>query len=65
MLRHACGYALANKGIDTRTLRDLSGPSHDQLDQTLRRVGPGSVQEYLGQGVVKLAVLAAGGLSRR
>jgi site-specific recombinase XerD len=20
MLRHACGYALANKGIDTRTL---------------------------------------------
>jgi len=23
MLRHACGYALANKGIDTRTLQVL------------------------------------------
>ena len=25
MLRHACGYALANKGIDTRTLQAYLG----------------------------------------
>jgi site-specific recombinase XerD len=25
MLRHACGYFLANKGIDTRTIQDYLG----------------------------------------
>ncbi len=30
MPRHACGYALANKGLDTRTLQDLSGPPLNQ-----------------------------------
>ena len=25
MLRHACGFALANKGIDTRTIQDYLG----------------------------------------
>jgi integrase len=29
MLRHACGYALANKGIDTRTLATRASiPEH-------------------------------------
>ena len=27
MLRHGCGYALANKGHDTRALQDWLGPS--------------------------------------
>jgi hypothetical protein len=36
MLRHACGYALANKGIDTRTCRPTSAiarstPPHAML----------------------------------
>lgn len=30
MLRHACGYALANKGIDTRTLQGYLGHSNIQ-----------------------------------
>jgi hypothetical protein len=42
MLRHACGYALANKDIYTRTL-GLSWPSLDQLDHALCRAGAGSV----------------------
>jgi hypothetical protein len=42
MLRHACGYALANKGIDTRTL-GLSWPSLDQLAHALCPAGAGSV----------------------
>jgi site-specific recombinase XerD len=51
MLRHACGYALANKGIDTRTLQGLPRTSLDQLHDALRRAGSGSVQEHLGEGV--------------
>lgn len=30
MLRHACGYALANKGMDTRSLQDYLGHSNIQ-----------------------------------
>ena len=48
MLRHACGYALANKGIDTRNAAGLSRPSLHQLDHALRRAGSGSVQKHLG-----------------
>jgi hypothetical protein len=47
MLRHACGYALANKGIDTRTPQAISALL-DQLDHALRRVGSGPVQKHLG-----------------
>jgi type 1 fimbriae regulatory protein FimB len=32
MLRHACGYALANKGIDTRTLQACLG--HRSINST-------------------------------
>ena len=45
MLRHACGYALANKGIDTRTLQAYLG-TLDQLDHALCGVGPGAVQKH-------------------
>lgn len=34
MLRHACGYCLANKGIDTRTIQDLLG--HVSIVHTVR-----------------------------
>ena len=34
MLRHACGYYLANKGIDTRTIQDYLG--HISITHTVR-----------------------------
>ena len=34
MLRHACGYALANKGHDTRALQDWLG--HQSIQHTVR-----------------------------
>jgi type 1 fimbriae regulatory protein FimB/type 1 fimbriae regulatory protein FimE len=34
MLRHACGYALANKGVDTRTIQGLLG--HKAIQHTVR-----------------------------
>ena len=34
MLRHACGYALANRGVDTRTLQAYLG--HSQIANTVR-----------------------------
>jgi type 1 fimbriae regulatory protein FimB/type 1 fimbriae regulatory protein FimE len=34
MLRHACGYALANKGHDTRALQAYLG--HKNIQQTVR-----------------------------
>ena len=44
MLRHATGYALANKGTDTRTLQAYR-PSLDPIDRALHRIGTGAVQE--------------------
>jgi integrase len=35
MLRHACGYALANKGINTRTLQAYLGHRSNQFDHAL------------------------------
>ena len=35
MLRHACGYALANKGHDLRTIQDLSGSSRSKTHRDL------------------------------
>ena len=44
MLRHACGFALANQGHDTRALRAyLEHPAH----RALHRAGAGSVQGVL------------------
>lgn len=34
MLRHACGYYLANRGIDTRTIQDYLG--HRNIQHTMR-----------------------------
>ena len=34
MLRHACGYALANKAVDTRTLQAYLG--HRSIQHTVR-----------------------------
>ena len=34
MLRHACGYALANQGTDTRTLQAYLG--HRSISNTVR-----------------------------
>jgi type 1 fimbriae regulatory protein FimB len=34
MLRHACGYYLANKGVDTRTIQDYLG--HISIVHTVR-----------------------------
>jgi type 1 fimbriae regulatory protein FimE len=41
MLRHACGYALANKGTDTRTIQDYLG--HRSIQHTVRytKLAPG------------------------
>jgi site-specific recombinase XerD len=37
MLRHACGFALANKGHDTRTLQAYLG--HRNIQRTVRYTG--------------------------
>ncbi|ECH5906058.1 tyrosine-type recombinase/integrase, partial [Salmonella enterica] len=34
MLRHACGYALANQGLDTRLIQDYLG--HRNISHTVR-----------------------------
>jgi type 1 fimbriae regulatory protein FimB/type 1 fimbriae regulatory protein FimE len=34
MLRHACGYYLANKGTDTRTIQEYLG--HTNIQHTVR-----------------------------
>jgi type 1 fimbriae regulatory protein FimB/type 1 fimbriae regulatory protein FimE len=34
MLRHACGFYLANKGVDTRTLQQYLG--HRNIQHTVR-----------------------------
>ena len=34
LLRHACGYSLANKGVDTRTIQDYLG--HANIQNTVR-----------------------------
>ena len=34
MLRHSCGYALANKGLDTRLIQDYLG--HKNIQHTVR-----------------------------
>jgi type 1 fimbriae regulatory protein FimB/type 1 fimbriae regulatory protein FimE len=34
MLRHACGYKLANKGVDTRSLQAFLG--HKNITHTVR-----------------------------
>jgi integrase len=49
MLRHACGYALANKGIDTRTLQAYLG--HRSINSTTRyaALAPGRFKNIWGK----------------
>jgi integrase len=46
MLRHACGYVLANKGIDTRTLQAYLG--HRSINSTTRyaALAPGRFKDF-------------------
>lgn len=46
MLRHACGYALANKGHDTRSLQAYLG--HKNIQHTVRytELAPGRFKEF-------------------
>jgi site-specific recombinase XerD len=39
MLRHSCGYKLANDGQDTRAIQHYLGQQVDQLDCSLHSVG--------------------------
>jgi site-specific recombinase XerD len=50
MLRHACGYALANKGIDTRTLQAYLG--HRSINSTTRyaALASGRFKNIWGKG---------------
>ena len=45
ILPHACGYSLANKGIDTRTLLAYLG----QRSSTTRYVGAGRFKNIWGK----------------
>ena len=51
MLRHACGFKLANDGIDTRSLQAYLGHSNIQNTTRYTALASGSVGEYLGEGM--------------
>ena len=59
MLRHACGYALANAGHDTRALQAWLG--HKNIQHTVRytELAPDRFQELLAIGVTSAAGAAA------
>src|ERR1700724_3690193 len=48
MLRHACGYALANKGIDTRTLQAYLGHSNIQNTARYTALASGRFKNFAG-----------------
>ena len=39
MLRHSCGYKLANDGVNTRTIQSYLGPQVDPAHRPLLRAG--------------------------
>jgi site-specific recombinase XerD len=47
MLRHACGYALANAGHDTRALQAYLGHKNIQYTVRYTELAPESVQGFL------------------
>jgi site-specific recombinase XerD len=47
MLRHSCGYKLANDGQDTRAIQHYLGHRSITLDGPLHRLGTRSVQRIL------------------
>jgi type 1 fimbriae regulatory protein FimB/type 1 fimbriae regulatory protein FimE len=46
MLRHACGFALANKGVDTRAIQSYLG--HKSIQHTVRytELSPGRFKDF-------------------
>jgi hypothetical protein len=50
MLRHACGYALANEGHDTRAHPGLARPPIDPAHDALHAIERGAVQGLLEVG---------------
>ena len=48
MLRHACGFYLANKGIDTRAIQHYLGASQQSVYRSLHGFDPSSVHRFLG-----------------
>jgi integrase len=44
MLRHACGYALANRGHDTRALQAYLG--HKNIQHTVRELSPTRFKDF-------------------
>jgi len=45
MLRHACGYYLANKGVDTRTIQAYLGPRAIQHTVRYTELAPGRFED--------------------
>ena len=43
MLRHACGYALANRGMDTRSLQAYLGHASETIESSLNRIIDGRI----------------------
>jgi type 1 fimbriae regulatory protein FimB/type 1 fimbriae regulatory protein FimE len=56
-LRHACGYALANRGVDTRTLQGFLG--HRSIQSTVRyaELAPGRFRDLWRGKAFVLAIL--------
>jgi len=52
MLRHACGYALANKGHDTRALQAYLGHKNIQHTVRLHQANADAVQGFLAQVII-------------
>jgi site-specific recombinase XerD len=49
MLRHACGYALANKGHDTRALQAYLGHRNIQYTVRYTELSPIAIQGFLAR----------------
>jgi site-specific recombinase XerD len=47
MLRHACGYAVANKGLDARTLQAYLG--HRSINSRYAALAPGRFKNIWGR----------------
>ena len=47
MLRHGCGYALANAGHDTRAIQDWLGHRSISTHRPLHRISADTVQGFL------------------
>ena len=61
MLRHACGYKLANDGVDTRSLAGLSRPQEHPAHRALHRAGADPLQELLARliGLARLVLVTS------